>query len=79
MPVHLPAEGEACVLGSALVAAVHAGRYATFDEAAKAMVRVTEVVEPNPSNRQAYDDAYGRYLATYPALKPLMHGLASQA
>ena len=75
MPVHLPAEGEACVLGSALVAAVHAGLFETFDEAARAMVRIAEVIEPNPANRQTYEDAYARYLATYPALKPLMHGL----
>jgi FGGY-family pentulose kinase len=61
-PIHLPAESEACALGSALVAAVHAGRFAGLNEAAAAMVRIADVVEPRPENRAAYDEAYGRYL-----------------
>jgi ribulose kinase len=73
-PVSLPAESEACALGSALVAAVHAGRYADLDEAAKAMVRIAEVVEPRPETRAAYEEGYARYRATYPALRELMHG-----
>jgi FGGY-family pentulose kinase len=73
-PVLLPAEGEACALGSALVAAVHAGHYPDLDEAARRMVRVAGVVEPRGENRAVYDACYGRYRATYPALRALMHG-----
>ena len=72
-PIHLPVESEACALGSALVAAVHCGAYADLSEAAAAMVRMREAVEPDPSHRKVYDDLFGRYLATYDALGPLMH------
>jgi ribulose kinase len=73
-PIALPRENEACALGSALIAAVHSGYYSSLDEAAGRMVHVAEEIEPNHSHRQAYDDCYGRYLATYSALKELMHG-----
>lgn len=73
MPIHLPQDSEACCLGSALVAAVHAGRFATLNDAATAMVKIQSTIEPNTAHRSAYDEAYARYLATYPALKELMH------
>jgi FGGY-family pentulose kinase len=72
-PIHLPAESEACALGSALVAAVHSGAYTTLADAATSMVRMREAVEPNPANKQVYDDLFGKYLSTYDALRPLMH------
>lgn len=72
-PIHLPRESEACALGSAMAAAVHCGHYADFGEAARNMVQIAEVVEPNAENRAAYDECYARYLATYPALRELMH------
>jgi FGGY-family pentulose kinase len=72
MPIHLPSDAEACALGSALVAAVHAGRFSSLDEATRNMVRMAGVVEPTPSNRAAYDGLYKRYLAAYPALRELM-------
>jgi FGGY-family pentulose kinase len=75
-PIHLPRDPEACALGAALTAAVHTGRYADLDEAARAMVPQAELIEPQPAHRPAYDAAYGRYLATYRALRPLMHELA---
>jgi sugar (pentulose or hexulose) kinase len=74
LPIHLPSDAEACALGSALVAAVHAGRFASLDEATRGMVRMAGVVEPAPANRAAYDELYSRYRATYPALRPLMLG-----
>jgi FGGY-family pentulose kinase len=75
-PIHLPREAEACALGSALVAAVHAGHYADFDEAARRMVQLAGVVEPQAGNRRAYDYFFGKYVATYPALRALMHEMA---
>ncbi len=73
-PIHVPREPEACALGSALVAAVHAGHFASFDEAAGAMVQVGAVVEPDVKTKAVYDACYQNYLATYPALHDLMHG-----
>jgi FGGY-family pentulose kinase len=76
MPVALPEDLEACALGSALVAAVHTGHYPDLKEAAKGMVRIGEDIAPQSQFRCAYDDAYARYRATYPALRGLMHALA---
>jgi ribulose kinase len=74
MPIQIPADNDACCLGSAQVAAVHAGRYASLDEAGLAMVHMSAIVNPDPKTRSVYDDAFGRYKATYPALVELMHG-----
>ena len=74
-PVSLPDATEPCALGSALVAAVHAGHYADLREAAKEMVRIAEVVEPRAETRAVYEEGYKRYRATYPALRELMHRL----
>src|SRR5262249_18886340 len=76
-PIYLPRESEACALGSALVAAVHSGHYSNLDQAAKKMVQIASVVEPNAANTEVYDGHYARYLATYPALKELLHQLPS--
>src|SRR5581483_6309818 len=75
-PIHLPRESEACALGSAMAAAVHSGHYADFADAARNMVQIAEVVEPKAEHRAAYDDCYAQYLATYPALRALMHAQA---
>jgi FGGY-family pentulose kinase len=74
--IHLPRDPEACALGAALTAAAHCGRYADLADAARAMLPQAEVIEPQPAHRRAYDAAYARYLATYRALRPLMHELA---
>lgn len=74
VPIHVPVDSEACCLGSAQVAAVHAGRYANVDEAGRAMVRMAVTVTPDRSTKPAYDDAFGRYRETYAALVDLMHG-----
>ena len=76
-PILLPHESEACALGSALVAAVHSGHYADFGEAARNMVRITDIVEPESRHKQAYDTHFAKYLATYLALKDLMHDTAA--
>jgi len=75
-PIRLPRDSEACALGSALVAAVHAGHFTDLDEAARHMVRIADVIEPQRENERFYEDYYGKYRATYPALRALMHELA---
>ena len=37
-------------------------------ETARAMVAIERTVEPITANRAAYDDLFGRYVATYEAL-----------
>lgn len=75
-PIYLPRESEACALGSALVAAVHSGEYTDFAEAAGQMVQIASVIEPLPKNKRRYDEHFARYVATYPALRALMHEMA---
>lgn len=77
-PIHIPQESEACALGSAMVAAVYAGHFANLDEAAKRMVRMSEVIEPRRENGPVYDYYYRKYVDTYPALRALMHDLAER-
>jgi FGGY-family pentulose kinase len=67
-PIHLTRETEACALGSALVAAVRAGIYPEFDTAAREMVAIERVVEPNKANFATYDDLFSRYVRLYEAL-----------
>jgi FGGY-family pentulose kinase len=67
-PVHLARESEACALGSAMAAAVAAGFYADFDEAARAMVAIERVVEPKPDNASVYDELFGQYVDLYARL-----------
>jgi FGGY-family pentulose kinase len=73
LPIHLTAVPEATTLGSAICAAVGAGRFPSLDEAARAMVRVTSTVRPDDKNRDTYDFYYRKYIATYDALAPSMH------
>jgi FGGY-family pentulose kinase len=72
-PIYLSRDPQACALGSAIVAAVHAGLFDDLEQAAQSMVRIDRTVEPNQANRGVYDDLFGEYRATYEALRPLMH------
>ena len=42
-----------------MAAAVAAGVYPDFEQAAKAMVAIERLVEPNPANAAVYDDLFG--------------------
>lgn len=77
MPIQLSTDPQACALGAAMSAAVHSGLHSNLDEAARAMVRIDRIVEPDRANKQAYDDLFQKYLATYEALKSLMHSQAT--
>src|SRR5271166_4334114 len=64
-PVHLTRESESCALGSAMTAAVAAGAYRDFDDAAQAMVAIEKTVEPNLANAGVYDELFGHYVELY--------------
>ena len=53
-----------------MAAAVAAGIYPDFDEAARAMVAIEKTLEPNPANAAVYDDLFGRYVELYRRLNP---------
>lgn len=68
LPVHIPRESEACALGSAMSAAVSVGLVQNWDEAARKMVKIDRIVEPNSANRDLYASLFEKYVGLYAAL-----------
>jgi sugar (pentulose or hexulose) kinase len=52
---------ESASLGMAVLQAVGGGYYSSVKDAVDVMVRPASLVEPDPANRAAADDAYGRF------------------
>ena len=76
-PITLTEAGDsAALLGSAICAAVAAGAYDTVEAGADAMVRTTRTIEPNAERHEKYQFFVDQYIATYPQMKDLMHGVA---
>jgi xylulokinase len=65
---------DAAVRGDAMLAGVAAGAYPDLAAAGAAMVTVRRRYEPDAGAREVYDDAYGRYIALFDALRPLFAG-----
>lgn len=61
MPVEVIGAEELGAKGAAMAAAVAAGVYADFREAAGAMVSIAAAVEPNPARTAVYAEKYARY------------------
>ena len=70
-PIQLLAEPEATALGAALTAAVGIGWWSDLDAAATATLRLAPGIEPDPSNRAAYDDGWAAHRERFEALAPL--------
>ncbi len=73
VPIYLTKVSEAVALGTAICAAVGAGKFTNLVEAAESMVQISKKIEPNPDNQKAYDFYFDKYKRTYPGLKDLMH------
>jgi sugar (pentulose or hexulose) kinase len=65
----IPENTEASALGAAIAAAVGAGWYGTFREAAKEMTRIKKEIKPDRQNHKRYEQLYRYYRRMYPALK----------
>lgn len=71
-----PHTPETCALGGAISAAVGAGLYSDFHEAAAAMTRSIGVFEPIPKNVAMYDAVYNRvFTKLYAALEEVFTNL----
>jgi xylulokinase len=70
IPLERTAVDEGAAFGAALLAGVRSGRFADAHEAVAECVRVTGSVEPNAAWVAAYDEAYEKFRALYPALRP---------
>lgn len=55
--------------GGAILAAVACGAYPSVRDAAKALVRVSKTVEPDPEAAARYEERYKTWHKLYPALK----------
>ncbi len=62
-------------LGGAMLAAVACGEYASVEDAAKAIIKVVDVVEPDEKLTALYEERYQKYRTIYPALKDVYEGL----
>ncbi len=62
-PVHVAADGDAVLLGTAIVAATVGGMHVDLASAAMAMQSDTVIYEPDPARRAAYDIDYKVFLA----------------
>ena len=64
-PIQLTRETESCALGAAMAGAVRAGIFADFDAAARSMVAIERVVEPDPSRAEVYEGVFRHYVSAY--------------
>ncbi|MEG2287168.1 MAG: xylulokinase [Ruthenibacterium sp.] len=71
MPVQSIATEEGPSLGAAMLAAVGCGAYASVQEVAEAMVRVTQTVEPQSKSSHLYNEGYARFGRIYAAVKTI--------
>jgi xylulokinase len=64
---------EGAAYGAAILAGVGAGAWADVPAAADACIKITGSTRPDPSQRDAYREAYTLYQDLYPVLKATFH------
>ncbi len=62
---------EGPALGGAMLAAVANGEYASVKDAADAIVKIVDTVEPTPELVDRYEKKYQQFKQIYPACKPV--------
>lgn len=73
LPIAITAVSEAVSLGSAVLASVAGGVHPDVQTAARSMVSVVRQIEPDPEAHDAYRFYFDRYVASYEAMRDLMH------
>ena len=71
LPLDIPQTEEGPGYGGAMLAMVGCGAYATVQDCAKALVRVTDTVEPDRELAARYEEQYRKFRLIYPTLKSL--------
>ncbi|MCL2366383.1 MAG: carbohydrate kinase [Oscillospiraceae bacterium] len=74
LPIEIIETEELGALGAAMAAAVAAGAYADFPEAAQAMVKIKQRIEPNPDTFEVYRKKYDLYKCVSGALDGIWKG-----
>lgn len=72
VPVAVPATVDTAMIGAAVVASVGVGAFDGFGAAMRALVRFEERLAPDPATRATYDALFERYVALWPALRPVL-------
>jgi len=67
----IPVAEEGPGYGGAMLAMVGCGRFKSAQEAAAELVKVAQVIEPDPEIAARYDECYNRFKKIYPAMKAL--------
>ena len=67
--VDVPVSEEGPGMGGAMLAMVACGEYATVEEAAAAIIKVKEVIEPDPVLVKKYEEKYQQFKTLYPPLR----------
>jgi xylulokinase len=79
VPVVTMREPDAGTLGAAILAGLGLGWWPDLQSAVGDMVAEDRVYEPQPENRERYEQLYGAYRGSYSALEPTFEVLASVA
>jgi len=75
--VEVPRVRETAAVGAAIVAAVGIGAHPDLPAAIESMTSIDRRFAPNPQLRAVYDRTYEAYVALYPAVAPVLRGLAA--
>jgi xylulokinase len=76
LPIALPQTTETTALGAGMLALVGAGLCGSLAEAAEQVVKIVDVIDPNPEAQRIYEEHYQLYQETYRALLPVFDRLA---
>jgi xylulokinase len=75
--VAVPAVVETALVGSAIAAGSGIGAFADLADGIRAIVRIVDRIEPDPSRSAAYAQLFAAYVDLYPALRPTFGRLAA--
>ena len=75
LPLDIPRTEEGPGYGAAMLAMVGCGAYGSVDECARALVKVSETVEPEPALAARYEERYAKFRRIYPACRELFKEL----
>jgi xylulokinase len=70
-PIWTLKNSQSGTVGLAMLCGLALGEYASFEEAAKALVRRDKRIEPRENNRAQYEEKYEQYLRMYPASRSI--------
>ena len=77
LPVHLAAEENLTIVGTAAAAATGIGLFTDLRQASAAVVRLGRLVEPDRAAHAVYQEALGRYREVTSVLTPTLHALSA--